>query len=141
MRSGRYANWPGYLDRGGGRLASWCRERALALDIAHSSGPADRAALVRLTNALNSEIVVSIHTQAPHVMGSLVSNVRVLADGAWARGLTLVGKPRFSEFPGPTLGTHRALQKKLYEPPTPPGGRYSDSAPSESRRLGLKLGK
>jgi hypothetical protein len=61
-------------------FASPCRARPNPA-MARCSGHADWAALVRQANALNPEIVVPIHTQARHVMGSLVPNVQLLADG------------------------------------------------------------
>jgi ribonuclease J len=78
-----YSLWPGYLDRDNGRLASWCRQQAIALEIAHTSGHADPNSLVRLAQALNPRMIVPIHTEAPQIMDSLVRNVRVLRDGDW----------------------------------------------------------
>jgi ribonuclease J len=40
-----HAMWPGYLERDGGRLAAWCRDRGIAVTNAHTSGHADRASL------------------------------------------------------------------------------------------------
>jgi ribonuclease J len=78
-----YSLWPGYLDRDSNHLASWCRQQAIALEVAHTSGHADPNSLVRLAQALNPRMVVPIHTQAPQIMDSLVRNVRVLRDGDW----------------------------------------------------------
>ena len=78
-----YSLWPGYLDRDNGRLASWCRQNSIALEIAHTSGHADKTSLVRLAQTLRPRLVVPIHTEAPQVMQALVRNVHILRDGNW----------------------------------------------------------
>lgn len=78
-----YSLWPGYLERNSSRLAAWCRERDIALEIAHTSGHADPKTLVRLAQALKPRIIVPIHTDAPQVMKALIPNVYDFLDGKW----------------------------------------------------------
>jgi ribonuclease J len=78
-----YSLWPGYLAQDDGRFASWCRHHDAALEIVHTSGHADQESLIRLARAINSGIVVPIHTKAPDVMAQLLPNVHILPDRTW----------------------------------------------------------
>ncbi|MBI3699665.1 MAG: MBL fold metallo-hydrolase [Afipia sp.] len=78
-----YSMWPGYLDRENSRLSSWCQKQEIALEIAHTSGHADPASLVRLAQALNPNMVIPIHTAAPLVFRSIIPNTHLLPDREW----------------------------------------------------------
>jgi len=78
-----YSLWPGYLDRDGSRLASWCQRHGISLKIAHTSGHADPNSIVRLAHALDPRMIIPMHTEAPRIMELLVQNVHILNDGDW----------------------------------------------------------
>jgi hypothetical protein len=63
------------------RLASWRRQHAIAPEIANTPGYADQRRFVRLAHALNPRIIVSIHTETPEIMDSLLPNVRIQRTG------------------------------------------------------------
>lgn len=78
-----YSLWPGYLEKS--NLRAWCAVRQIELQVHHTSGHADRETLIRLAKAFNARQVVPIHTEAPHVMQTLIPNVRAVRDGEWLK--------------------------------------------------------
>jgi ribonuclease J len=65
-----YSMWPGDLRRETSTLAAWCQRHGIAVELAHTSGHADAATLLRLAKAINATAVVPIHTEAPLSMSS-----------------------------------------------------------------------
>lgn len=78
-----YSLWPGYLDRNGSELRTWCDSRSIPLIICHTSGHADLTTLIRLARGLDARHVIPIHTTAPHRFRDFFQNAMLLNDGEW----------------------------------------------------------
>jgi ribonuclease J len=78
-----YSLWPGYLDRPGSDLRSWCASQGVALTLCHTSGHADPPTLMRLARGFDARHVVPIHTVVPQRFRDMFPNAVVLDDGEW----------------------------------------------------------
>jgi len=78
------SQWSGYLDGGpGAKLKTDLAQRGIALNVIHTSGHASIADLKRLSEAINPQVLVPIHTFAGDQYSGLFSNVVRHHDGEW----------------------------------------------------------
>lgn len=75
-----WSQWSGYLDKGG-PVPSFCAEHGIEPIVIHSGGHAHPKDLADLASRLHPRAVVPIHTEAASQFTTLISNVRVVADG------------------------------------------------------------
>jgi ribonuclease J len=80
-----WSMWDGYLSEPSGqRLQAALRSANVPLIQHHTSGHATPADLARLVDALQPDVVVPIHTEAPDAYASTIGKVvQPHADGAW----------------------------------------------------------
>jgi ribonuclease J len=78
-----YSLWPGYLERAGFDLESWCADHGVVFEIHHTSGHAAVSDLKRLVQALGPKRVVPIHSFAPERFQNFFPNVQMAKDGEW----------------------------------------------------------
>jgi ribonuclease J len=79
-----YSMWPGYLKQPQyHHFLDWLKEKAIPLRHCHTSGHAPLSDLKRFAQALNSRMLVPIHTFEPEQFQNHFKNVHLKNDGEW----------------------------------------------------------